>query len=128
MDVYPTTYRILIVDDEKDRVPVITEWLSSGFVSFPTASVSLDVDHVLQMPKSFIGYDIVCLDHDLGTQDVYDVLRTMSYENIGPADFIVHSANPIGASNISKWLDGTTGRKSIVFSFPRMLESLKRRR
>lgn len=96
-------YQILIVDDDYVRVPFIRKYLGRVVHTGP---IQITVDHVTTVPESFADYALVCLDHDLGVQDVYDEIRNMTAEQIGEyTAFIVHSMNPIGARNIAAFLN-----------------------
>lgn len=87
---------ILIIDDDRVRLPTLRAWARSQYgeghaITFKT-----------YVPKSFLGYDVLLLDHDLGNEgDVYDVLRKRNLDYF-EGDVIVHSMNPVGAQNIAR--------------------------
>lgn len=109
--------RILIVDDEEVRVPVIKDYMTS----FVAGDIDYHVEHVTTMPATFVGYDIVFLDHDLGWQDVYHEIRKMKSKQLGNAQFVVHSMNPIGARNIANFLKDHK-LEALIVPFSKMLE------
>ena len=57
--------------------------------------------------------DMISFDHDLGWDAIedkelpsgYDCAKWIVENNIGIKDFFVHSANPVGAENITRLLD-----------------------
>lgn len=104
--------RVLIIDDEAVRVPNITAWLEYK------TNEPLEVTHSATFRGDFDNFDIVCLDHDLGTgyEDVHTGVRRVFPEGYsGDAQVIIHSMNPVGAENIRNSL-GT----GICFAYRRM--------
>lgn len=74
---------------------------------------AIEAINVLGFP-SFVSFD-----HDIGSKetgvDVAKYLINLDLDtNTMPDDFAyeVHSANPVGAENIRKWLEGYLGQKS----------------
>lgn len=113
------TKNILIVDDDAVRVPTLRKFLYR--VLDRSDDIEYIVTHVAEMPTSFANYDYIMLDHDLGHQDVYNELRKMDHDLIGLGVFFVHSANPVGAENIDRWLRSSGVEQVYTVSFPRIL-------
>lgn len=89
--------RALIIDDDAIRVPKISAWLRSAFgVSY----ADLRVEHSLVYRSDWTGFDVVCLDNDLGAGGdvITHVLRDPPL--IGSAQVVVHSMNPVAAQRL----------------------------
>jgi len=91
--------RILCVEDNCER----QKWFANKFVQYDLDLCSSVVD-ATKLTNS-IKYDIIFLDHDLGSKKTgYDVAKII-YNSINKnTKIIVHSNNVVGSENICKIL------------------------
>lgn len=98
--------RIFILEDDMYRI-----------LAFRQACVGMDLTVAMSCPEAYKlfkpPYDIICLDHDLGGQQMvesgantgYEFAETLTKNPTPPADYIViHSYNPEGALNMERIL------------------------
>ncbi|MCA1800420.1 MAG: hypothetical protein LC650_03930 [Actinobacteria bacterium] len=95
---------ILIIDDDTVRFSALREWARQVYGN------TTNTTYKRHVPRTFHGYDVLFLDHDLGIEgDVYDVLRKRNLDYF-TGDVIVHSMNPVGAQNIARLFRNATVR------------------
>lgn len=103
--------KLLIIDDEAIRVEFITVWVEKAL------GRKVEVTHSVLFRGDFDEFDVVSLDHDLGVTNVYDGVRQYFPDGYdGDATVIIHSMNPVGATNIRNQL-----RMGQLVPFTRML-------
>jgi len=86
--------KALIIDDDTCRVGTIRAWARRH-------GIRGDVVHSTVFDTGLLGEaDVVFLDHDLGSEDVYSSLRGVDFSLLQDTVFIVHSMNPVGAANL----------------------------
>jgi CheY-like chemotaxis protein len=105
---------IFVLEDNSERIDVFNKQLTE---IFPTASIffSIDAKSAKNVLKRFGGFDIMLLDHDLGSKIFvnsqeentgYQVAKFIVKEKIDYKVAICHSMNPVGSENISAVLPG----------------------
>lgn len=107
--------KILLLEDEPERIKKV-KYATIGH-HMDIATTAKGTIHLLSTLRAYEAYDIISLDHDLGGE-----IMTPSNENSGfavakqaaellpilwPRAVIVHSFNPIGATNMIKTLEKT---------------------
>ena len=104
-----TPLRILIVDDDQDRIDQFIKNNPGCDIDY-TKYVEVAIDHFMAKCDS---YDIICLDHDLGIFS--DIMPFVKYirnyiDDGGKCNFqiLVHSANPVGSANILSYFSRTS--------------------
>lgn len=104
--------RVLIIDDDAHRFAGIVAWLTRNERMSDTTKRKIDVRW--QNGPSLFGdeYEMVFLDHDLGSVDLYRWFRGFQPGNykrgIRPQEkpeIIIHSMNPVGAQNLKTELE-----------------------
>ena len=92
--------RALIIDDDTIRVPVLSR-AAQDIIG------ECDVEHSVTFVSEWEGYDLVMLDHDLGTGgDVSQHVKKAFPEGYdkSPPVIVIHSMNPVGARQIKDTL------------------------
>lgn len=114
---------ILLVDDLRSFKPSVLEQLDQ---SEPNSKIWVRRSSgtaVEELAKDDRVWDQIWLDHDLGMVDGEDdttmsvvdylIFRARIGESIPVKSFIIHSANPVGVSNIARALD-SIGASSVI--------------
>lgn len=114
---------ILLVDDLRSFKPSVLEQLDQ---SEPNSKIWVRRSSgtaVEELAKDDRVWDQIWLDHDLGMVDGEDdttmsvvdylIFRARIGEPIPVKSFIIHSANPVGVSNIARALD-SIGASSVI--------------
>jgi len=108
---------ILIVDDDQKRI----DWFFSRFEKHKIAPAKT-VEGVKGMIE-WDDYDVAFFDHDLGEGgDMIELVRWIIAEgHLKNTKIVVHSMNPVGASNIVAELT-RSGLNAIAFPYSRREE------
>lgn len=114
---------ILLVDDLRSFKPSVLEQLDR---SEPNSKIWVRRSSgtaVEELAKDDRVWDQIWLDHDLGMVDGEDdttmsvvdylIFRARIGEPVPVKSFIIHSANPVGVSNIARALD-SIGASSVI--------------
>jgi len=109
--------RILFIDDEREFQTVLTEKYRKSLslrdfsekeltiISQATVDVARNSNKAIDL-LSFNTYDMIFFDHDLGQNDNAKLVANwIVQQGIGPFEYYVHSANPIGRMNIDSYLN-----------------------
>lgn len=117
--------RILILEDDEERVSAFRR-------RYPQAVIVKSATDCIKLLSE--EWDLVYLDHDLGTATFgttkredcgYEIVRHIQEhkpENLKPTEFVVHSSNPVGAKRMIDDL-GRAGYNATHVPFTELLRT-----
>lgn len=108
--------RILFIDDERELSTVLSEQYrnSLSLREFSAKELEIISNSVVDIARNSVEainflslntYDMIFFDHDLGGDDNAKLVANwIVNQGIGPFEYYVHSANPVGRNNIDSYL------------------------
>lgn len=93
--------KVFLLEDDPARIRFITEWVLTEPID--ALCVATNFERGVSVYKKYGPFDVLLLDHDLGTEKTGCDFARWVKKQPGVSDclVIVHSMNPIGARNIA---------------------------